>query len=380
MKRYSYWCIKNEQRTGEGVPAFLVFRAKARDIYEWAAIERYTGNAQRGPQRLPKPAKIAEVKRFFERDARNTIPTALLVSLNVPATGITSSRVEAPEVVLLNFEYDEERVPQERPGMIIDGQHRLLGVMEFQPELLLNVVAMVNVSDDETAFQFLVVNNKASRVSSNHLRALVNNYQEEALSQRLRDVRMSISQHLDFVGLVDTEEGSPFRGIIDWSDNQGENEPARGYIPPSSIESCIAYIKQKRIPELEDDAILLGFFLAIWSKVASKWAQQFRRGSHLVEKVPIICLTQFLVDNISYEYDNDALDITNFERVGAVVERITNAVSPKLWEVRWTARSLDTSAGRNMLLEALRTVRRNVNAGRNWYDDVSLVDLQSDLL
>ena len=202
MKTYKYSCVKNEQRTGDGTPSFVLFRAKASEIFEWAAIERYTSESQKGPQRLQKPAKVAEVKRFFEKDPRNTIPTALLVSLRVPLDGITPISAETPELVSLEFNFDDEAQPQERPGMIIDGQHRLLGVMAFDRHLLLNVVAMLNVSDDETAFQFLVVNNKASRVTSNHLRALVHNYHEDELSKRLRDVRMSISQHLDFVGLV----------------------------------------------------------------------------------------------------------------------------------------------------------------------------------
>ncbi len=380
MKQYKYTCIRNEQRSGEGAPAFLLFRAKASEIQEWAAIERYTADSQKGPQRLQKPAKVAEVKRFFEKDPRNTIPTALLVSLNVPVNGIKSPIAGTPEITSLEFEYDDQANPAVKPGMIIDGQHRLLGVIAFNPDLFLNVVAMINVSEDETAFQFLVVNNKASRVSSNHLRALVHNYQEEALSKRLRDVRMSISQHLDFVGLVDSEPTSPFKGIIDWSNNQQENQPPKGYVPPNAIESCIAYIKQKRIPELEDDAILLGFFLAIWTKVAEKWKQQFKKESHLLEKVPIICLTQFLVDNLSFEYDNDSLDVTNFEKIAESIDRITDAISPKLWEVKWTAKSLDTSAGRNMLVEALTQIRRNINAGRNWYESVPIVDLQSDLL
>jgi hypothetical protein len=251
--------------------------------------------------------------------------------------------------------------------------------VQVDPDLLLNIVAMINASDDETAFQFLVVNNKASRVSTNHLRALALRYQEQALSDRLRGVRMSISQHLDFVGLVDTDPLSPFQGIIDWPNNQQEGQPARGYVAPNAIESCIAYIKQKRIEELEDDAILLGFFLAVWTTIATKWQIQFNKESHLLEKVPVICLTQYLVDNIAFEYDNDSLDVTNFDKVSELVERITDAINPKFWEVKWSAKGLDTAAGRNMLIESLTQIRRNINADRLWYENVAVVDLQSDL-
>jgi len=380
LKTYKYTCIQNKQRSESGAPLFLMFRATAQDISEWAAIERYTKDSQKGPQRLKKPAKIAEVKSFFQKDARNTIPTALLVRLTVPSEGLGTPIEALPEVVPLQFEYDPEGSPEGKPGMIIDGQHRLLGVKEYDPNTQLNVVALINISDDETAFQFLVVNNKASKVTTNHLRALVHNYKEEDLSKRLRDIRMSISQHLDFVGLVDSEDGSPFKGIIDWSNNQSEGASTKAFVQTNAIESCIAYIKQKRVPELDDDSILLGFFLTIWKKIAAKWAQQFTQQSHLLEKAPIICLNQFIVDNLCYEYDNDTLEIADFEKVGASVNRVIDSLSAKLWDAKWTSKSLDTSAGRNLLVAALTQIRRNINAGRNWYENVSIVDLQSDLL
>jgi DGQHR domain-containing protein len=380
MKTYKYSCIINKQRDGRGAPQFLLFRAKASEIYEWAAIERYSQDSKKGPQRLEKPAKVAEVKRFLEQESRNTIPTALLVSLNVAPENIKQLVVEKPEVVSLEFQWDDQAKSPKQPGMIVDGQHRLLGVMKFQSDLMLNVVAMINISDEETAFQFLVVNNKASRVSNNHLRALALNFQEEALSKRLTAIRMSISQHLDYVGLVDKESNSPFFGKIDWPDNQVEGQPKKGFVAPSAIESCIAYIKQKRIIELEDDAILLGFFLAIWTRISQKWAAQFNSDTHLCEKVVIVCLTQFFVDNITYEYDNDALDVTNYDKVTECVEKVADCISPKLWTAKWSAKSLDTAAGRNLLIESLTQIRRNTNAGRSWYENVPIVDLQGDLL
>src|SRR5260370_22435440 len=353
MKQYSYTCIRNKQRPDHNAPEFLLFSAKSREIFEWAAIERYTADSKKGPQRLPKKAKVAEIHRFLERDQRNTIPTTLLVSLNVLETNLTPIVPNRSEIVSLAFVCDDQANPPVKAGMVVDGQHRLLGVMEFQPDLHLNVVAMINASDDETAFQFLVVNNKASRVSNNHLRALALNFEEDELSKRLHAVRMSISQHLDFVGLVDTEPQSPFRGIIDWPNNP----PERGLVAPNAIESCIAYLKQKRITELDDDAILLVFFLAIWTQITEKGEGQVTLASHLLEKVPIICLTQFLADNIIFEYDNDEIDLTDFKAVAESVEHVIDSINPKFWEAKWSAKSLDTAAGRNLLLDSLTQMR-----------------------
>ncbi len=374
MKIFRYTAIQNYQRPPEnGAPGFLIFCAPAGQVYEWAAIERHTPQRKLGPQRLEKPAKVSEVRRFFERNAKNTIPTALIVSLDLKSSSILETGT--PNVVTIELEFDE--TSPEKPGTVIDGQHRLLGAAKFDPELPLNIVALLNPTSDETAFQFLVVNNKASRVSRNHLLAVVSKYDQDELSNRLNAIRMSIGDHLNFIKLADEEENSPFRGLIKWSNNTDD----QGFIAPNALESSIAYLKQKKIPELEEDeAVLLGFFLAIWTTVKENWEDCFNKDSHLLEKVPIICLTQFIAEDLVFEYDKDQLRITDFAAVSESINRILKCLNPKLWKAKWVNKSLDTATGRGLLLDSLTQIRRNINADRPWYSDVGIVDLQGDLL
>jgi DGQHR domain-containing protein len=372
-KTFKYPCIRSKQRADINAPEFLVFAAPAGEIDEWASIERYTPDSKSGPQRLSKPAKIADVKRFFDRDERNTIPTSLLITLKVQ-TGWLSQVSDG--LWVLEFTLDLPLNETDKPGMIIDGQHRLMGVLEFDRCTPLNVVALMNASDDETAFQFLVVNNKASKVPNSHLKALALHYREDALDDRLREVRMSISQHLDFVGFADQEPQSPFKGKIEWPNNPED----QGFIAANAIESAIAYLKQKRVPEFEDDGILLGFFFAIWTPISIKFARYFNKDSNLLKKVSIVVLTEVLADNLIVEYDNQRLDLTDYEKVAKEVERIIETINPKFWESKWTAKSLDTSTGRSLLRDSLIKVRRNFNADRPWYEDVAIIDPQTDLL
>lgn len=373
-KSFNYTCIENQQRPSAESPKFLIFTAPAGEITEWAAIERYTPESKRGPQRLSKPAKVADVARFLERDDRNSIPTALLVSFRMQPEWLTQSG--GADVVTLHFALELPLADVDKPAMIIDGQHRLLGVMKHDPATRLNVVALVNASDDEIAFQFLVVNNKASKVANNHLKALALHYQDDALGTRLRTVRMSISQHLDFVGFADTEPNSPFKGKIEWPNNP-ETE---GFVAANAIESSIAYLKQKRVPEFEDDGILLGFFFALWSPVAEKWAPCFAKDSNLMKKVSILVLTEFLADNLIQEYDNKRLDLADYDAVSKEVGRLIDNMTIKFWQAKWSAKSLDTSAGRNLLRDSLTKVRRNINTERPWHEEVDIIDPQADLL
>jgi len=111
-----------------------------------------------GHQRLRNEAKIRAIGRFLTLDPRNTIPTAITVALR----GLTITgdlQLDACSSV---------EVPDSDPpaGLVIDGQHRLFGMSAFDPSLRVNVVALINPSDEEIAFQFLVINNKASKVAT----------------------------------------------------------------------------------------------------------------------------------------------------------------------------------------------------------------------
>jgi hypothetical protein len=54
-----------------------------------------------------------------------------------------------------------------------------------------NVVALIDADDDEAAFQFLVINNKATRVAQDHIKLLSLHYTEDVLADRLRSARMA---------------------------------------------------------------------------------------------------------------------------------------------------------------------------------------------
>jgi hypothetical protein len=102
----------------------------------------------------------------------------------------------------------------DKPGLVIDGQHRLLGMQRFHPDCKVCVVALLNVDDMEKAFQFLVINSKAAKVPTDHIRTLALDYQEDELAERLKTARVVLHDNLKYVGIMDTDEDSPFAGNI----------------------------------------------------------------------------------------------------------------------------------------------------------------------
>jgi DGQHR domain-containing protein len=312
------------------------------------------------------PAKVKAIRRFLEQDKRNTIPTSVILTLDLPEGSVES--VEGYEsFAILNFEVLEG---QQKPGLIIDGQHRLLGMNDFSPTTNVNVVAILGANDVEKAFQFLVINNKASKVSLDHIRALALHYEDEALKTRLTTARLTLNPNVPFVGLVNDGDDSPFRGMISWPLTPEKDR----VVLPAAIEGAISLIQQTKVREFESDDVLLEFFYTIWRRIRQAWPQIWRPDSRLLSKVGIICMTQYMTDSLVSSYDLELLDISDPDAVGKKVESILQNQVEAFWVTPWTSTSYDTKVGRSMIVDALVQIARNVRSGVAWYEDIGLVD------
>ena len=372
MPTFRYDCLLTRQQDSNEAPSFCIFHAPVGEILEWADIKRLEEEAG-APQRRMSPAKVKAVTRYLATDVRNTIPTSVILTLDVSAPAPILVEDRRTSYGALEFTHNPG---EPRPGLVIDGQHRLLGINDFDPTFQVNVVAIFGANDMEKAFQFLVINNKASKVSMDHIRALALHYQEDELQARLTTARLTLNPNLGFVGLVNSEEESPFRGMIDWPITP---EPNR-VVVPAAIENAITYIQQQRVKEFESDDVLLEFFYTLWRKLRESWPELWTANSHLLEKVGILCMTQYLTDLLVNSYDLGKLDVSDPQAVGAVVSDILGSSERHFWTKRWTSTSYDTKAGHELIKRALIQISRNVRMGLAWYEDVDLVDPGTDLV
>ena len=119
------------------------------EILTWADIKRLEEEPG-APQRRTSPAKVKAIKRFLDTDQRNTIPTSVILTIDIPLDRI--HRVDVDGTHSFAF-VDIEVVPNTpKPGLVIDGQHRLLGMKDYAPDTDVNVVAILAACDREKAF------------------------------------------------------------------------------------------------------------------------------------------------------------------------------------------------------------------------------------
>jgi DGQHR domain-containing protein len=362
-KVFRYAALSYRQRIdSKAAPQFVLFHAPAGEILGWADIERTAPNTPYGAQRPLRLLKVNKIARFFKAENKNTIPTAIIVALDESAVKINSSQ-RTIEILV-----DEDR----KPGLIIDGQHRVRGATAHSKLLNLNVVAFIGGDEAERAFQFVVINNTATRVSRDHIKALNLNFDEERLNNRLL-ASAGLSLGLDSpsredLSVMDTTE--PFKGLLKWPRNDD------GFIPPNAVEAALAETRDRavrlEIVDLERDV-----FLSIWGIIKQIRKNEWNDESHLLEKVGIHALTVYILDSLmaAQQVNDSPLDLTDEDDLTPAVERLVKRIPAVFWRMPWKATELDTKSGRQLLIEALQTIASNVRYERDWYDGVELIDV-----
>jgi DGQHR domain-containing protein len=361
---YKYSAIFSRQRAGVG-PLLAFFVAPAGDVATWAEVERLKYEST-GYQRLRSESRVQAIARFLQQDERNTIPTALVVALQIP------DLEEPPMAECATITIPADTDP--RPGLVIDGQHRMYGVETHDPNLPLNVVALINPEDEEIAFQFLVINGKASKVPTDHVKLLALKYKDEDLADRLKTARMVLGRHT-YVGVVDNSPESPFHKSVEWPAEPTDADAERmNLIRPASVEQAIAAIQKKNLPDLAHDDALMEFFFTLWRAVKDRWPALWTPGSKLLQKVGLVTLTTFVIEDLVHLADRGGIDLSDPDATRREIEdSILDYLEPDFWEREWAAKSLDTSAGRQLVVEALTTMRRNLRRGVNWDADLRLL-------
>jgi DGQHR domain-containing protein len=370
-KKFTYQALQYSQRGTSGAPTFLVFHASASEIVEWADVDRLKPENRTGAQRPLRDLKVAKVAKFFRVNPKNTIPTAVVIALDKKAVTFKGSADrrgigEHGSITIL-------KTGQEKPGLIIDGQHRAFGANKLTEPVHLNIVAFLGGDDSERAFQFVVINNSATRVSKDHIKALNLNFDKDQLNKRLIDSSgLALGMNDEKYGDLQAVDGSePFKGMLQWPNNPD------GYVPPSAIESALA--------ETRDRASLLGIeeferdvFLSIWSIVKDIRASVWQRlpASRLLQKVSIYALTVYILESmVGLQRNADSpIDFMEEGVLETQVKRVVERIPEEFWRAEWTLKELDTGSGRQKLVESLQIIDSNARFQRPWHDKVPLID------
>jgi DGQHR domain-containing protein len=368
-KSFSYLALPFRQRD-ERSPQLVLFHAPVSEVAQWAEVKEL-GPRRSGHQREKRGAKVQAIRNFFSADNRNTIPTALIVTFASGHASYTGKARKSGKP-----EAGELSIKSNAKAHVVDGQHRLHGILEFDPSMHVPVVGLLDVDAVEEAFQFLVINNKATRVAPKHTKAVLADMQRTDLAERLRAARLSFDEDgIKDVDLVNSDKESPFYQTVDWS----TTPKARRMVPATGIEFSLDYLANLGIADLADRDVRRSVFLAMWRVIKKSWSSLWVTESRLVSKVGVTCLTRVIIDFIVNWSDNDALeiDISNLDDIEKNTRTIIGFMNPAFWQVPWSERAqggFDTTQGRERVRQALVQLYRNGRSGIRWNIDIDIID------
>lgn len=379
QKTFTYAGSLTRQRDGDAAPRLFVFQARPEEVLEWAFVDRLDWNNTAGTQRAINKRKVKDVSRFFTADARNIIPTAVVVAIKSDSQVSIQPMVEPAGIAIVAITCEvpdpQTAVASSYPALVIDGQHRLLGMKAASQDLVVNVVALLDASQEEIAFQFLVINNKASKVDKKHLANLALNYQQNELNERLQG-SAGIGLSSTAISVLDAaafDEQSPFFQMVAMPASQER------IVMPSALELAYEFVAASTPSSVEvDDRVW--FFLFIWKAIRETWEpghpRLWGRDSKLLSKVGIVCFTQFMVGTFSSlaTIMIPPPDLRDEDQVKEVAVKILDKFDPEFFEAIWKRTELDTKAGRELLLEAINKSASNVRYGQPWFHEVQLID------
>jgi len=144
-----------------------------------------------GYQRLFVPSHITGIKKYFE--SGKCIPVSMLVTFK-------GAKFANGHIYVLN---------DPKKGWIIDGQHRWLAAKQLGKEILLPVIAFIDLPIEDQIEHFTTINREAKGVpSSLYLDLLKSLPKEKTVGERVKE------RATDIARLLNKDEESPFYGKI----------------------------------------------------------------------------------------------------------------------------------------------------------------------
>lgn len=370
VPRTPHYDVFKFAQCGADQPALVIFHASVKDILSWSKVGVLSATAA-GHQREPMNAKINGICNFLAADKRNAIPTAVIVAFTKGAATFEPSK-EHPASGFGQLSI----IGGKDSANIVDGQHRLYGIKQYKGSAEVAVVGLLEVDNVEKAFQFLIINNKSTKVPARHAKAVLASMKSTALSERLLGARLAFDvAGIRDVDLLNSDPESPFYQSVDWSTTEEDTR----MVQATALEASLSYLGNLSVAEFDDRDVRRSVFLAMWKAIKAIWTDLWVAGSRLMSKVGIVCLTRFVIDTITKWADSDELDIDilDLDKIKSLTKSIIKYMDRSFWTQPWASGAsggFDTNQGRERIMKALTQLYRNGKRDDPWYTDIEIIE------
>ena len=278
-----------------------------------------------------------------------------------------------------------------KPGLILDGQHRVFGAKDVSAfSVNLPVVLLPGLEFSEQVFHFYVLNNKARPLNKTELRSIIatslSKGEIEHLYDRFKQVGVT-AEETGWTYKMNTDKDSPFNGIVNFG-FPGSKAPIPENVAYQVVSKFVKLSKKYKM--LYSDVQMwerdvqsgsdyrLKLFFAIWRAVKkaypAAWESAANAGKgQILQKVNLIVLQEFLLDKLVAEMpkrkaksepspfaDADVLE----EEVGYQLAFLSEEFFVKEWKMKGLDTALGHKAFRDQIEEAVNNQSQNLGNRR----------------
>jgi hypothetical protein len=253
-----------------------------------------------------------------------------------------------------------------KPGLIIDGQHRVFGAKNVNDfEVKLPVILIPGLSYQEQVFHFYVLNNKARPLSKTELRTIVSTSLGKKeigdLYDRFKQVGVTAEQ-TEWTYRMNTDSASPFRGLVNMG-LSGSSGPIPENVAYQVVSKFVSLPKKYRllysdVPEWNGPnkyQYRLSLFFALWRGVMTKYSTAWSdaaKGANkqMLQKVALVNLQQHLLDQLNAEMPRrkakgEASPFADPDALAAEIGFLLDFLKEEFFTKEWKLKGLDTAEG-----------------------------------
>jgi len=347
----------------------FTFKETASNVKKFTNVTRQADEKKNGYQRILKPNKIKSIIRYLEANDNNIIPNNIVIALTLDKMDSSIN----DNILKFTFSEDEQ-------ALVIDGQHRLNAINQFDGDEEILVTALVGISSLEQAIQFITINTKSQSAAKTDVKSVLNaEFYKDTLTKRLANAGITNLKTSTVLDYFHNSNNSPFKGYLDWQlTTVSENR----IIQLNALEQIVKLCKNE-IEEFNDDEDLIIYFLSvIWNKLKIRFNECWElslssnnKECNLLKKSTIVGVTEyFLSEAIAANDYSEFFKFNNIteEGINELLEKSLFYLNNDFWNSNWK-KGLDTSAGRAVLKSSIKKTVDNIKKGKDWSEKVELV-------
>ncbi|MEN9360599.1 MAG: hypothetical protein RL095_2134 [Verrucomicrobiota bacterium] len=366
-KNFCYSGFIFSQRSSIKAPKMFVFSASPSEILEWATVSR-TAEQPQGVQRMLSESRVKAISRFLKSDDKNTIPNSAIIALPPKSFKLISNNA----IEILNSD--------DKPGLIVDGQHRIHGISYFESNISkeknnIVVTVLLDADAEEQAFQFISINNKASRVRTDNVKTIISrSINENGLSIRLINAGISYGEQSPLLKDCDTLDESPFKGMLKWESDDSETK----LITLSTIEKSVMHLKESFKFIESDETPFRDLLFAIWTGIKTHHAHIWKIECNLQKKVSMLAYNRFIAGKIREKWLDESIDISNYIEIQKYSCKLSSMIPDDFWNCKWKIEIKESKTVEDMIYNDLDRIIANHRTQKIWHFKLSLLENSDD--